>query len=209
MKKILFLFLLFVVVGFFAASCSNNISFADLKKAEKAAITKFLIDQDIKVITMEEFLAKDSTTDVSKNEYVLFNDNGVYMQIVRKGEGNRIADGTTRKVLSRFVEVNLQSCDTTAANIYSSSIVEVMMIKNESGTYSGTFTSGYMMNPNSQNYSTAVPTGWLVPLPYIRLSRNTSNIAKVRLIVPYGSGTAAAQQGVTPYWYELTYQAGI
>lgn len=205
MKKILFTFLTLVAFGFIAGSCSNNVSFADLKKAEKAAINKFLTEKDIKVISMEEFLAHDSTTDVSKNEYVLFNDNGVYMQIVRKGEGSRVEDGTTRKVLCRFIEYNLQSCDTTAANIYSSSIVDVMMVKNESGTYNGTFTSGYMMNSGS----TAVPTGWLVPLPYILLSRNTANIAKVRIIVPYSSGSASAQQNVTPYWYEITYQAGL
>lgn len=205
MKKSIYLLLAWVAVSFFAVSCNNTTTFADLKKAERAAVTEFLTTQNIKVITPEQFFANDTTTDVSKNEYVLFNDNGVYMQIVRKGEGIRVADGTSRKVLCRYKEYNLQSKDTTAANTYSSSIVDVMMVKNESGTYSATFTKGSMASSGS----TMVPTGWMVPMPYVWLSRNTSNIAKVRLIVPYSAGTQQAMQAVTPNWYELTFELGI
>ncbi|MCQ2238262.1 MAG: DUF4827 domain-containing protein [Bacteroidaceae bacterium] len=204
MKKSIYLLLAWVAVSFFAVSCNNTTTFADLKKAERAAVTAFLTEHNIKVITPEQFFANDTTTDVSKNEYVLFNDNGVYMQIVRKGEGLRVADGTSRKVLCRYKEYNLQSKDTTAANTYSSSIVDVMMVKNESGTYSGTFTKGTMVSGGTQ-----VPTGWMVPMPYIWLSRNLANVAKVRLIVPYSAGTQTAMQSVTPNWYELTFELGI
>ena len=136
---------------------------------------------------------------------MLFNDNGVYMQIVRKGEGNRVAEGTTRSVLCRYTEYNLETLDTTSTNKYSSSIVDKMLVTNDSGTYSGTFTSGYMLN----SYSSSVPAGWMVPMPYIFLTRNSANIAKVRLIIPYSSGTTTAMQSVVPYWYEVTYQAGL
>lgn len=205
MKKSIYLLLAWVAVSFFAVSCNNTTSFADLKKAEKAAVAAFLIDQNIKVITPEQFFANDTTTDVSKNEYVYFSDNGVYMQVVRKGEGIRVADGTSRKVLCRYKEYNLETKDTTAANTYSSSIVDVMMVKNESGTFSATFTKGSMFSGGT----TQVPTGWMVPMPYVWLSRNTANIAKVRLIVPYSAGTLSALQNVTPNWYELTLELGI
>ena len=205
MKKLMIRILLLVTVSVSMASCKNTTSFADLKKAERAAIEAFLTEHEISVITPEEFFAKDSVTDVSKNEYVLFNDNGVYMQIVRKGEGNRVAEGTTRSVLCRYTEYNLETLDTTSTNKYSSSIVDKMLVTNDSGTYSGTFTSGYMLN----SYSSSVPAGWMVPMPYIFLTRNSANIAKVRLIIPYSSGTTTAMQSVVPYWYEVTYQAGL
>ena len=66
-------------------SCNNTKSYADMKKDEQAGISKFITDNNIKVISFEDFASKDSTTDVSKNEYVLFKETGVYMQIVRKG----------------------------------------------------------------------------------------------------------------------------
>ena len=205
MKKLMIRLLPLDTISVSMASCKNTTSFADLKKAERAAIEAFLTEHEISVITPEEFFAKDSVTDVSKNEYVLFNDNGVYMQIVRKGEGNRVAEGTTRSVLCRYTEYNLETLDTTSTNKYSSSIVDKMLVTNDSGTYSGTFTSGYMLN----SYSSSVPAGWMVPMPYIFLTRNSANIAKVRLIIPYSSGTTTAMQSVVPYWYEVTYQAGL
>ena len=62
------------------------------------------------------------------------------------------------------------------------------------------------------NYgSTAVPSGWLVPLSYINLGRYTSSdaeLAKVRLIVPHSAGQSNAVQSVYPCLYEITYQRG-
>ena len=54
---------------------------------EKDAIKAFIKDSSIVVISQSEFYAQDSTTDVSRNEYVQLA-SGVYMQIVDKGSTN-------------------------------------------------------------------------------------------------------------------------
>ncbi len=44
---------------------------------------------------------------------------------------------------------------------------------------------------------TAIPSGWLIALPYLR------NNAHVRLIVPSKMGHTTAQQYVNPYFYDI------
>ena len=55
-----------------------------MKEEEREAIKRFIEKEDIKVISFEQFQEQDSTTNVKDNEFVLFSDNGVYMQIVEK-----------------------------------------------------------------------------------------------------------------------------
>ena len=88
MRKFSLLLLALVGIMLFTA-CSNDETYADQKKKERSAINSYIANQKIKVITEDEFFAQDSTTDVSKNEFVLFESSGVYMQIVRKGQERR------------------------------------------------------------------------------------------------------------------------
>ena len=75
---------------------------------EKDAIKAFIKDSSIVVISQSEFYAQDSTTDVSRNEYVQLA-SGVYMQIVDKGSTNP-ADTINRMIwFVRYEELNLQS----------------------------------------------------------------------------------------------------
>ena len=89
------------------ASCSDSETYADQKKKERSAINAYIAKNKINVIKEEQFFAQDSMTDVSKNEYVLFNSSGVYMQIVRKGCGKKLQNQETATVLCRFTERNL------------------------------------------------------------------------------------------------------
>lgn len=85
-----------------------------------------------------------------------------------------------------------------------------MTVKNTSGTFSGTFDKESSLMYNTYS-STAVPSGWLVPLTYIKLGRpasETDEIAKVKLIVPHSMGQSNASQNVYPCMYEITYQQG-
>ena len=204
MKKILYLLPLFVLVGIFC-SCSNSMSYADMKKQETKYIKHWIDSAGIKVISEKDFYAQDSMTNVANNEYVLFNETGVYMQIINKGAGTRVADGETRKVLCKYIECEVETGDTLTTNFYSTSIVDAMMVSNNSGTYTAYFTTGYM---TSAYGSASVPGGWLAPLPYIRLNRELDNIAKVKLIVPHSEGTSDASSSVIPCYYEITYQLG-
>ncbi|MEG1546035.1 MAG: DUF4827 family protein, partial [Bacteroides sp.] len=85
MKKLSLLFLSLLTVGLSLQSCDNYVTYAEQLKAEKEAIKKFISVNNIKVISTDQFYNQDSTTNVEKNEYVLFADNGIYMQIVEQG----------------------------------------------------------------------------------------------------------------------------
>ena len=200
-------------------SCSDSESYAEMKKKEKKAIAAFIKDNDfvgpITVISESTFYEQDSLTDTTNNEFVLFNEDGIYMQIVRKGEGQTAVemamereDSTVNfRVLCRFFEYDIEDADTTYSNYYTPSVVDKMQCSytHSSRTYTGSFTEGYMYT----YYGSSVPEGWLKPLDFIRLTRQTGSIAKVRLIVPHSSGHTTAASYVLPYYYEITYQKGL
>lgn len=73
-------------------SCDNGETYADRKEREKNAINRFIKEHEIKVISYDQFLAQDSTTNVDENEYVLFNEDGIYMQIEARGEGKSMIE---------------------------------------------------------------------------------------------------------------------
>lgn len=210
MKKSVFLLLALCGAMLFAA-CSKTETYAEQKDRERTAINKFLRDSSITVISETDFKANGNVTDVSKNEYVLFESIGVYMQIVRSGCGEQIKDGETTTVLCRFDEVNMLTDSLQLSNNvhYFAMTPDKMSVKNTSGTYSASFISGLMYTI----YKTvAVPQGWLVPLPYIKVGRpasETDEIAKVKLIVPHTQGQSYAALGVYPCYYVITYERGI
>ena len=199
-------------------ACDDGETYAEMKENERNAINRFIKDNEvvgpISVISESQFYAQDSTTDVSKNQFVAFGDDGIYMQIVRKGEGASVVemskeepDSTVRmRLLCRFMEYDIDAADTTYTNFFSSAIVDKMQCTYErrGRTYKANFTEGYMR----QYHGEVVPTGWLKPLDFIRLSKDDSKIAKVRLIVPHSAGTTNASQYVLPYYYEITFQMG-
>lgn len=191
-------------------ACHDTETYADQKNKERTAIKKFIEDQGIKVISETEF-KRDTLTDVSKKEFVLFENTGIYMQIVRKGCGEKIKNGESVTVLCRFNEYNLltDSLNLTNNILYYSSVPDKMMVTNTLGTFTATFINGVMQAAYS---STSVPAGWLVPLSYINIGRmlkEDDEIAKVNIIVPHSQGTTAALTSVIPCYYELTYERGI
>lgn len=207
-KTALFLTILFAAISILQ-SCDDGKTYAELLEEQKESINNFIREKKIKVISRDQFLAQDSTTNVEENEYVLFADNGLYMQIEYKGEGRKIEN--REKVLVRFVEYSLHYSDTTLTNIYDAgSLDEFTYTKSESGSQiSATFGSddgraGYLSM--TYNYGTSVPSGWLIPLEYINLTRNAAKTAKVNVIVPAKLGQATAIQNVHAYHYELNYQ---
>ncbi len=199
MKKTIYIALwtlLAVVLG----SCQDYETYAEQKEKERNHINDFIAEHGIKVIDMETFIANDSTTDVSKNEYVLFDDKGVYMQIVRKGEGEMMQDGDRGVFMARYLEYNIADADTISGNLYAAT-PDYFTCERKGDTYSASFTQGYMYGI----YGSAVPKGWLLPLSYITPGRPNDKAAKVRLIVPHGEGTSLAAQYDYPTYYEITY----
>lgn len=212
MKTLKFLALTLIAIVALA-SCSDSETYADMKKKERSAINRYIANQKINVISEDVFNAQNQTTNVDKNEWVLFDGTGVYMQIVREGCGKKLESGKTEKILCRFNEYNILESDSTlqCSNIYSYLWeVEKMTVKNTSGTFSGTFDKESSLMYSTYS-SAAVPSGWLVPLTYIKLgipASATDEIAKVKLIVPHSMGQSNASQNVYPCMYEITYQLG-
>lgn len=194
-------------------SCDDTESYADQKKKERSAIRSYIAKENIKVITEKEFHAQDSTTDVSKNEYVLFETTGVYMQIIREGCGEKLKDGETATVICRFKEWNLLTDSLQLANNIENSSLnfpDLMSVKNTSGTFKASFIKGSSVMYSIYG-SGSVPAGWLAPLSYIMIGRPAKpgeEIAKVKLIVPHTQGHQYASSGVYPCLYEITYQRG-
>ena len=193
-------------------SCKDSDTYADQKERERSAISKYIRDNNIKVISEEEFLAKDTVTDASKNEYVLFTNTGVYMQIVNRGVGEILKHNENTNVLCRYKEINLLTDSLQSSNIDMAfaSLVDKMTVRRYYSTYTASFDHSSSLMARIYN-STSVPNGWLVPLAYIKLGRlvnDTDNLAKVNLIVPHSEGQANASQRVYPCFYTITYQRG-
>ena len=197
------LLLIMPLLAMLFISCDDEVSYSDMKDRESRAIKEFIAAEGINVINYKEFIEKDSVTDVEKNEYVLIDD--VYMQIVRNPKdligALKMRDGETSNITARFFDYNISEADTLTGNVWDSDNGDEMRVTLSHGSYSATFTSGYM----SVLYGSAVPTGWLTPFPYIYLTRRSSQYAKVRLIVPHAKGTSTASSYVYPCFYEITF----
>lgn len=224
------IFFFFVAVwGLFAlSSCSDDETYAEQKDKERDAVKSFLkrdvtiMDSEgdvlchvgrINPISEQQFLTQDSTTNVEKNEYVFFKNTGVYMQIVRRGVGEMITPGTRKQLVCRFLEYNIlgDSLQLNSNIPYWDPSPDIMDVSNVQGTIAATFNiTSY--NSGGAMYmayrSTSVPNGWLVPLSYVRVGRQTSEegIAQVRLIVPHTQGQNDATSKVYPCFYQIEFQ---
>ena len=202
--------MLLVGFGFAIQSCDDHKTYAEMKDDERDAIRRYIELNNIKVISEDEFEAKDSTTNVSQNEYVLFEETGVYMQIVAKGNGELIQDGRYN-ILTRYVEERINQeggADTlslnTIPNFYPHP--DEFLLTKKKGSMQASFNKevgGAMSDAHGTSY---VPSGWLIPFDYIKVGRETQGRSIVRLILPHSQGTSTASASVFPCYYELKYQ---
>lgn len=219
--------LLLLVWGITFSSCDDDDSYADRRERERSQISAFLqngvqvkaensdmyildVPGNINVISEQEFYANDSMTNVSRNEYVYFENTGVYMQIIRKGAGEKLGEGQSATIINRYIEYNIatdtiQSTNRTLALVTNP---DIMSCQNNYGVFTASFTAGVMKTMYNSN---TVPAGWLVPLNFINIGRQDSpeeGIALVRLIVPSTQGQNQAAYDVYPCFYEISYQRG-
>ena len=208
MKKLSILLTMVLGLGLFFQSCNNGKTYAEMKEEERDAIKRFIELNDIKVIDEDQFAAQDSTTNVSANEYVLFEETGVYMQVIERGNGEPLGEGR-HEILVRYVEERIKSdgeSDTISLNTLSSLYAhpDEFILTKEDKSYSATFTTlGAMYNTHSSAY---VPSGWLMALNYLKVGREISGRSKIKLILPHSQGSYTATTEVFPCFYEITYQ---
>lgn len=202
MKKLSILLTSVFLLGLIFQSCNNGKTYAEMKEEEREAIKRFIEKEGIDVISFDQFREQDSTT--KDNQFVLFSESGVYMQIVNKGNGELLKDGRY-EILARFMEKKIVeggSVDTLTYNIYYP-YPDEMKLQKSGKTFSATFLSGIMLSTWGTSY---VPSGWLIPFNYIKVGREISGRSKVRLIVPHSEGQSDASASVYPCYYEITYQ---
>ncbi|KAA6345203.1 hypothetical protein EZS27_007230 [termite gut metagenome] len=205
MKRFSILFLMILLGGgaLFQA-CKDTKTYAELLETERNAINKFVKENNIKTISQEEF-EKDTVTNVEENEYVAFS-NGVYLQIVDLGKGEKPKNRD--EILIRFIEYDIFLEDTTQASNVLNPYYESLNLYPDAFYYTVTSNSSYGQfvigegagigfNMYNTYGSTVVPTGWIIPLSYIK------NGAHVKLIVPSKMGHSTAQQYVYPYFYDI------
>ena len=218
MKKIKLFFAVVCVVACCLQSCDNGKTYAEMKEEEADAINAWILSHDYQVISEKDFYNQDTIT--NENQFVLFEESGVYMNIVQPGEGaSKLSDGYY-EIASRYIDGMFAVGDTLSVNypIYTGNsswslpqymlYPEVYKLTISGSSYSAAFTESYQMY--SIYGTTSVPSGWLIPLKYVKPSRTTSSekVARVRLIVPHGQGTSQASQYVYPCYYEITYNLG-
>jgi hypothetical protein len=201
MKKYVFGLAVLVLASFLTA-CNDYETYGELKEKERDAISQFVKDSAINVISETVFAAQNYTTDLKRNEFVYLDKSGVYMQIVRKGYGTPIQDGENVNILCRFFELNIKD-QTVLYNSYSYVyMVDKINVQRAGSTYTASFIEGRMY----ETYGASVPAGWLVTFNYLNMGRRTDDLAKVRLIVPHSQGHSTASSNVYPYYYELTFE---
>ncbi|MBO7417413.1 MAG: DUF4827 domain-containing protein [Bacteroidaceae bacterium] len=199
MKKLVICFVGMILACIAFNACSDNVTYAELLDDEKKAISNFIKDHNIKVITQKEFQDAGCVTDVTRNEFVQTT-SGVYMQIIDKGSTN-LGDTIRNNdmVLVRYAEYRLEKDSAehlVMSNFDVSQISQVDIFRyQKSGTSaSGIFSSG-MMYYVYQNQT--VPQGWLIPFNYVR------DGARVKLIVPSKMGHETAMSSVKAYYYDI------
>ena len=216
MKKLVLIMIAAIAV---LASCNDYETYGESKEKERNAISKFIADSSITVISEDVFVKNGYKTDLNRNEFVKMDKSGVYMQIVRQGCGTKLQDGETANLVCRCRETNILTDTLTLATdvSYMASTPDIMRVSCTSGTFSATFTKSLYVQVSSSSYygnmyftyGSSVPAGWLVPLTYINVGvpeTDGDEIAKVRLIVPHSQGHSSALQYVTPFFYEITFQ---
>lgn len=195
-------------LGFAFQACDNSKTYAEMKEEERDAIRRYIEVNDIKVIDEEQFFEQDTTTNVSLNEYVLFKESGVYMQVIERGGGSPLSDGR-HGILVLYKEEQIMedgTTDTLSLNTWRNYYPhpdEITLTKS-GNSYSGSLnTSGAMYAAHS---SASVPSAWMMVLDYVRPGREISDRSHFRLIVPHSEGTVTASSQVYPAFYDIRYQ---
>lgn len=191
-KRIITYFFVAAALAVQLVSCDDGMTYAERMEQEREIIDAFLADSGFYYV---ESFPTDSFRD--SKEFMLFPD-GIYMRVEDFGSGRAFKSGDM--VTVRFTEVNLSN-QLTVSNIaarfsdtfryqVSGSTQAGIFVKNEGGD------DAFMVSLYS---STAVPSGWLLPLEYVR------DGAYVRLIVPHKLGQTDATYYVYPCYYEIYY----
>lgn len=204
-----FLVLLMPLFAILFTACDEGVSYSDMKDREHGAIHNFIISKGISVISKSKFLEQDSITNIENNEYVLLDN--VYVQFVKNPNPRReeykdivskkIGENQSMNLMVKYSEYSIMDEETLTDN-KNVADHDAMTVTKKDGMYSASFSSGVMLETYG---TTAVPTGWLVAMPYLYFTRSQANHAEINIIVPHSEGTTTAATYVYPCFYNIKF----
>ena len=197
MKKIILALFSVCALMFIFQSCSKTRTYADRLADEKKAIDRYTKKNKIQTISYDEFIANDTVTDITKNQYVELQ-TGLYMQIIVRGDkmDDKFKFKDRNEITVRFSEYNImEEYETNVGNTNNPFFVDAFVLTIRDSGIRGEFVDrGNMLEIYG---SKAVPSGWLIPLEYLRSG------AHIKLIVSSKLGHTLSSQQVYPYAYDL------
>lgn len=181
-----FYFLLIVFAAMWTVSCDKTKSYTDMLKAQEKAIER--LKRDSGFVFLSEF-PKDSV--FKSNEFVEL-DNGVYLNIIDKGNNER-AELYSTVISTRFIARMFMGSDTGTVDLLG---------PHSNGTYPVKFKYGqYAIDPNEYYlYDMFISPGLAAGLPYV------GDSAYVKLIVPFKQmmdlGAVSFQSSGIPVFFQ-------
>lgn len=190
--------LLIVCAALLTLSCSKTKSYTDMLNDEKKAIDQLIAREGIEVL--KDF-PKDSVFE--PNQFVIL-DNGVYLNIVDRGDNDRAVLNKTR-ILARFSAIMFTKNDTsTIYSNYGPSGGKYGPVEFIYGQYDP-------LSPPTSNdltdYTYELQLNYLLSEGMETGLQYVGNKGKVKLIVPFKVGTSDQQQsGYTVYYRIIQYK---
>lgn len=181
-----FYILLIMCAAIMVVSCDKTKSYTDMLKAQKKAIERLEVDSGL--VFLKDF-PKDSI--FKENEFVEL-DNGVYLNIVDKGNSERAVLGQTA-VRSRFIATRFMQNASIPAGTHD------LLGPNSNGTHPVEFRYGYYTSlyPDvSYLYNMYICEGLGAGLPYV------GDSSVVKLIVPFKLMSSDFQSAGIPVYFE-------
>ena len=181
-----FYILLIMCAAMMVVSCDKTKSYTDMLKAQRKAIERLQVDSGL--VFLDDFPA-DSV--FKENEFVEL-DNGVYLNIVNKGNSERAVLGQTA-IRSRFIARMFMESSSLGTGTVD------LLGPNSNGTYPVEFRYGYYtsLNPDySYTWDMFICEGLGAGFPYV------GDSAVVKLIVPFKLMSSDFQSSGTPVFFE-------
>jgi len=192
MNRGIFFFLFSLLLGTILLSCSDDStrSYTDMLVDQDKIISQLIDDNDLEIL---KNYPEDGV--FGPNQFVKL-DNGLYMNVVDSGNGNRaILNKTT--ILTRFTAELVYYGDTIQVNSFTDeSVNPVPYLEFKYG-------SSTVADSNTQyEYADYLGTGYTTPLDYV------GDSAIVKLIVPFelsASSSPFATSGIPVYFTKIRY----
>ena len=164
-------------------ACDDDKSYAELLEEENKAVNLYLADQTIETTLPED---NDFITGEDAPYYRLDNDGNVFMQVVKKGDGEMAQ--SDQLIYFRFMRYNLINYDG---------------VNTMPGEGNSDYVEGGNMSFRYQNFTLESSSAWgmaiQMPLQYLPLN------SEVRLVVKSQYGWTSEISSVQPYLYHIRF----